>query len=270
MSICKNALHALRAQNKVCKAFGVKLITSPEIVHVAHNAGFDSLFIDLEHSALSLREANTLCVAALSVGISPFVRVPGQSSAGFVQRVLDNGAQGVIFPHCDSAEQARAAVRMAKYPPLGKRSVMAMLPHMGYRQAPLTEVTALGNAELSTVVVMIESPEAVRDVDAIAGTEGVDVVLVGSNDLSIELGVPGDWDSPVFSEALARIADAVRRHSKILGVAGIYNRPDVMHECIHRHGARFVLGQNDLPLMYKAAGEVASKLKDLEEMEQVP
>lgn len=159
---------------------------------------------------------------------------------------------------------------MAKYPLLGKRSVMAMLPHMGYRQAPLAEVTQLGNAELSTVVVMIESPEAVRDVDAIAGTEGVDVVLVGSNDLSIELGVPGDWDSPVFSEALASIADAVRKHEKILGVAGIYNRPDVLHECIHRHGARFVLGQNDLPLMYKAAGEVVSKLEELEETEQLP
>lgn len=83
-------------------------------MHVARNAGFDSLFIDLEHSALSLREANTLCVAALSVGISPFVRVPGQANAGLVQRVLDNGAQGVIFPHCDSAGEFAVSVLVKK------------------------------------------------------------------------------------------------------------------------------------------------------------
>lgn len=153
---------------------------------------------------------------------------------------------------------------MAKYPPLGKRSVMAMLPHMGFRQAPISEVANLGNEALSTVIVMIESPEAVEDIDAIAGTEGVDVVLIGSNDLSIELGVPGEWDNPVFLKAIEKISAAVKKHSKVLGLAGIYDRPDILHRCIHQYGARFVLGQNDLPLLSKAADGVASTIRDLE------
>jgi 2-keto-3-deoxy-L-rhamnonate aldolase RhmA len=80
----------------------VKFITSPEIVYLARNAGFSALFIDLEHSSLSLQTANHLCLAALNANVTPFVRVPGRSGAGVIQRVLDNGAQGVIFPHVDT------------------------------------------------------------------------------------------------------------------------------------------------------------------------
>lgn len=83
------------------QTLGIKFITSPEIVYLARNAGFQALFIDLEHSSLSLETANHLCLAALNANVTPFVRLPGRASAGFVQRVLDNGAQGVIFPHVD-------------------------------------------------------------------------------------------------------------------------------------------------------------------------
>lgn len=73
-----------------------------ELLHLVHNAGFDGVFIDLEHSALSLESANRICVQAMPLQLSPFVRVPFQCGRGFVQRVLDGGAQGVIFPHVDT------------------------------------------------------------------------------------------------------------------------------------------------------------------------
>lgn len=88
----------------VCiKAFGIRLVSNPQVVQLAKNAGFDSLFIDLEHSALSIGEASTLCSAGIMAGITPFVRVPYQCGNGFVQRVLDGGAMGVVFPHIHSA-----------------------------------------------------------------------------------------------------------------------------------------------------------------------
>lgn len=84
------------------KVFGIKALTAVEVPAFVANAGFDGLFIDLEHSQLPLKTANELCINAMRAGISPFVRVPGRSGPGFVQRVLDGGAQGVIFPHVDT------------------------------------------------------------------------------------------------------------------------------------------------------------------------
>ncbi|KAL4933732.1 HpcH/HpaI aldolase family protein [Aspergillus undulatus] len=225
--------------NLTARTLGVKFITSPEIVYIARNAGFHALFIDLEHSSLSLETASRLSVAAMNVSLSSIVRVPGRAGPGFIQRVLDNGAQGVIIPHVDTVEQALAAVKAAKCPPFGKRSVTGMLLHMGYRTASISDVSAVGNTQLSIVIVMIEDPEAVANVDSIAAVDGVDVVLVGTNDLSIELGVAGDFDHPSFVDGLETVAAAVKRHGKILGIARICNWPDLLQYYIRDLGARF-------------------------------
>ncbi|KAJ0414885.1 Pyruvate/Phosphoenolpyruvate kinase-like domain-containing protein [Aspergillus carlsbadensis] len=229
-----NNLMTLAGQGKVCRTLKIKFITSLEIIYIARNAGFHALFIDLEHSPLSLETASHLCVTAMNAGLSPIARVPGQAEPGFYTP--------------------------SKYPPRGKRSVTGMLPHMGYRSAPISDVSAVGNTQLSTVLVMIESPEAVASVDEIVAVEGVDVVLVGTNDLSIELGVAGDFDHPSFVESMQTLAVAVKRYGKILGVAGIYNRPDLLRGYIHELGARFVVGHVDLPMVAKAAGTTAEEL----------
>lgn len=153
---------------------------------------------------------------------------------------------------------------MAKYPPTGKRSITGLAPQMGYRAVPITEAISIGNADHSTVFVMIESPEAVENIDGIAATEGVSVVLIGTNDLSIELGVPGEWDNPIFTTALAKISTAVKKHGKVLGIAGIYNRPDIMHKCIHEYGARYVLSHGDQGLFVAAAAANVAGTRELE------
>ncbi len=86
-------------QNPYFQVFGIKLAPSPSVVQIAKSAGFDALFIDLEHSNLSLNDASQVCTTGLLAGITPFVRVPYQCGNGFVQRVLDGGAMGVVFPH---------------------------------------------------------------------------------------------------------------------------------------------------------------------------
>jgi len=103
MLVCPNNIQSVAGANQLCKAFGIKISTNAQVVLLARNAGFDSLFIDLEHSWLTLSDASNLCNTALLAGITPFVRVPHQCGNGFVQRVLDGGAMGVIFPHVHSA-----------------------------------------------------------------------------------------------------------------------------------------------------------------------
>lgn len=98
-TIATNNLLACAAGGEICTAFGVKIITGSEIVQIAKSGGYDSLFIDLEHTTLTIRDAGQLCIAAVSAGITPFVRVPHQCGYGFMQRVLDAGAMGLIVPH---------------------------------------------------------------------------------------------------------------------------------------------------------------------------
>lgn len=85
------------------QALGIRLVTNTQIVRLAKNANFDSLFIDLEHSTLSIDDASSLSTAGLAIGITPIVRVPHQCGNGFVQKVLDAGAMGIVFPHVSTA-----------------------------------------------------------------------------------------------------------------------------------------------------------------------
>jgi 2-keto-3-deoxy-L-rhamnonate aldolase RhmA len=98
-SIAANNLLTRASQNTICTAFGIKISPDTSIVHIAKAAGYDSLFIDLEHTALTIKDANQLCIAAISAGITPFIRIPHQCGNGFIQRVLDVGAMGIIVPH---------------------------------------------------------------------------------------------------------------------------------------------------------------------------
>jgi 2-keto-3-deoxy-L-rhamnonate aldolase RhmA len=98
-----NACQGVRGEcTDVIQAFGIKIAPTPEIAMIAKTAGYDSLFIDMEHTTMSLKNVAALSATALGVGITPFVRVPWQSGHGFVQRVLDAGAMGVIYPHISS------------------------------------------------------------------------------------------------------------------------------------------------------------------------
>jgi 2-keto-3-deoxy-L-rhamnonate aldolase RhmA len=98
-SIAVNNLVKRVSEHTICTAFGIKISADTSIVHIAKAAGYDSLFIDLEHTALSIKDANQLCITAISAAITPFVRVPHQCGDGFMQRILDSGAMGIIVPH---------------------------------------------------------------------------------------------------------------------------------------------------------------------------
>ncbi|BCS29536.1 HpcH/HpaI aldolase family protein [Aspergillus puulaauensis] len=257
-----NVLHRAD-QQALCCAFGIRLVTSPAIVQLAKNAGFDSLFIDLEHSTLTINEASQLCVTALLAGITPVVRVPHQCGDGFVQRVLDGGAMGVVFPHIHGPEDARSAARISKYPPNGTRSMTGQLPQFSLLPTPIPTVIAAGNAAASTVFLMVETKTAVEPavLDAIAAVPDVDILLVGANDLSIELGVPGQFESEVFRDALRAVSRAAGKHGKIMGLAGIYGNREVLEWAVRDLGVGWLLGGQDSGVL---AGGMASVMTGLQ------
>ena len=181
--------------------FNIRLTRTAETVAIAKACGFHWLFIDMEHSALDLETVQALCLAGLAAGLSPLVRVPEVSWAA---RVLDIGAGGIIVPHVETAAQARDVAQRCLFAPLGHRSLSGPMHQLGLAALPAQENMRRANAE-TVVVVMVESPLGVQNADDIAAVPGVDVILIGSNDLSAEMGIPGALDDPRIADILPKL-----------------------------------------------------------------
>jgi len=228
---------------------GIRLGRSVDIAKILKTSGYDWVFLDLEHSPMSLDAASQISVAALDTGISPIVRVPAMQMA-MATRALDGGALGIIMPHVDTAAEARAIVDHLKYPPVGHRSVSGAQPQFDYRAMKVSELTTALNAATLTIC-MVETPKAIANVDAIAGVPGVDVVLVGTNDLAAEMGIPGDFANPKIAAAYKKIVAACKKHKKWPGMGGVYNE-ELMKKYVGL-GMRMVLAGGDVGMLMQAA-----------------
>jgi 4-hydroxy-2-oxoheptanedioate aldolase len=217
-----------------------------EIAAIAQTAGFDTIYVDMEHNSFSLDTTGQICMAAQAIGVTPLVRVPSLSPEG-IARTLDAGALGIIAPHVHSADQAAAVVQAAKFAPIGERSIPGGMPQLRYRSFPATETMAAMN-DATAVVIMMESREALEDVEAIAAVEGVDLLLVGTNDLCRSLGIAGQYDHPLIKDAYRRSLDACRKNGIHVGIGGLGSRPDLMRETVAM-GARYVSLGNDLTFL---------------------
>ncbi|MEL0111525.1 MAG: aldolase/citrate lyase family protein [Rickettsiales bacterium] len=249
------------ASGGVVSSMTVRLVPSVEIVSVIKTAGFDSFYIDLEHSPLSIETTNQIATTAIAAGIDCIARVPANTPE-YISRVLDGGCMGVIAPGVTSAEEARRVVDAAKYPPTGRRGVSGALPQVGFRSMPQPELYAAINA-VTTVIVMFESAVALEAADEIAGADGVDMVMIGTNDLLADLGLPGQFDHDAVRGAYARTIEACAKHGKHVGVGGLASRPDLVAQFV-KMGARYVSTGTDLNFLLAAATEKAKAVAKLE------
>ncbi len=208
---------------------------------LAAAAGHDWLFIDMEHGALSVHEATQICIAALPSGVTPIVRIcAGALDEG--TRCLDNGALGVIVPHVDTAERAKEIAHAYRYPPLGHRSWGGPPAAFGFAPPGNAEAqAALNDAVL--VVAMIESPQAVANAREIAAVEGIDALLIGTSDLTAELGISGQIGHAKVTEAYEKVGAACKAHGKALGMGGVYDKENASRYI--KGGARLVLSGSD-------------------------
>lgn len=252
-----NSLREKLLRDEVAYTMSVKLVRSVEIPGIAKTAGFDGLLIDMEHSSFDLDTTGQLCIASLYAGITPIVRVPSKESS-YVSRVLDGGALGVIVPHIRSVQDVVDVVRAAKFQPVGVRSSTNGLPHYQFRSIPATTSNPVTNAA-TLVIPMIETLEALELVDEIAAVDGVDSLLIGTNDLTAEMGIPGDYENPRLTEAYERTIRACAKHGKWVGVGGLHSRLDLVEKFCGM-GARWVMAATDGPLLLGGATKAAASM----------
>jgi 4-hydroxy-2-oxoheptanedioate aldolase len=230
----------------------IRLVRTVDIASIAATAGFESVYIDMEHSSFPLEAAGQICMACNALGVTPLVRVPGPDPF-FIAKVMDAGAMGIIVPGVQSANEARDAVRAVKHAPLGIRSFSGAAPQLNYRPLP-TDQTIRELDRASMVVAMIESRTGLDAVEDIAAVEGVDMLLVGASDLSTELGVAGQVDHPEVHKAFLRVIEACRVHGKAVGIGGMGGRPDLVRQYLEL-GAGFVSTGNDITFLSGAAAQ---------------
>jgi 4-hydroxy-2-oxoheptanedioate aldolase len=259
--VVRNVVKEKLARNEVVASMTIRLTRGVEIARLARTAGFDMIYVDMEHSTMTLDATGQICLAALSAGIAPMVRVPVNTSE-YIQRVLDGGALGIIAPGIGSAEEARAVVKAAKFPPLGERGAGGALPHLEYRSFPTAEANAALN-DATMVIVQFESAEAVDRADEIAAVEGVDMVLIGVNDMLASMGLPGQYEHVKVRDAYARTIAACRKHGKHVGVGGLSTRPKLAAEFITM-GARLVSTGTDTQFLLGVMTEKARQVHEIQ------
>ena len=244
-------------QGELSLGVGIRISRSIEIARMMQSAGFDWLFLDLEHGMLTLDTCSQIAIAALDAGISPIVRVP-ERQYDMAARALDGGCWGVVMPHVDTADEARKMVDHLKYPPDGHRSSGGMLPHLGYRAMNSGEAARIINAEV-LLIPMVETPTSVANAEAIAAVPGIDGLLIGSNDLSLEMGIAGQFTHPKMVDAYDRVIAACRKHGKWPGMGGV-SADDLFRRYIGA-GMRMILGGNDIPFLLQGAAQRTSLLR---------
>ena len=253
----KNIAKEKILNNELCLGVGLRQSRTVDIGKIMATSGYDWLFIDMEHNSMDIDIASQISVAAQDAGITPIVRVP-DFAHHHATRVLDCGAMGVVFPHVDNADIAKKLVSYCLYPPKGQRSMTGVLPQLDFKQQPIADVASTINKNM-LIVIMLESPEAIDNVDSIAAVDGVDVILIGTNDLCMEMGIPGDYSNPKVKDAYIKVIEACKKYEKTPGMGGVYNE-ELMSEYI-KMGMRFILSGSDLSFMMQSASQRSNKLR---------
>lgn len=235
----------------------IRLQRNPGISFFAKNAGLDFLLYDCEHSSYTFENLHDIFATGNAMGFDSFVRV-AELSKDWISRMLDAGATGIMVPMTETPEQAKEIVKWSKFTPVGDRGYGSGLAHSNY--TPGGKHVDIMQAQNNRVVAIaqIETKLGVENADAIAATEGIDVLLIGPNDLSISLGIPGDLMNPIEIEAIAKVAAACKKHGKAFGLhAGAK-----MHE-MFKDQETFMMLSTDLDLLNNGFKEIKTTLTNI-------
>jgi len=221
-------------------------VASPDVAAQAANLGFDFLWIEMEHSPITLETGRNMILATRGLKAMPFIRVP-VNEMWTAKRALDAGALGVIFPFTSTPELARQAVDACKYPPIGRRGAGPGLASFRWLGPESYYDFADRNA---MVIIIIEEKRAIEKIDEIAATPGIDVMFIGTNDLSFSYGKRGNARDPEVEAAIRKVVEAGRKYKVPVG------RPAASPELIQQYlkeGFLFFQGPGDLSMMASGA-----------------
>lgn len=239
-------------------AFGtwITLCPHPRVVKMFAACGFDFVIIEMEHTDFNMETVASLVMLAREAGLVPFVRPPGTVKPHDLTRPLDAGAQGLLLPSVDTPEQMEAIVRATKYHPLGNRPMNLRGPHTDYHVGDPADVSSHVNAH-TMLVAMMESQIGIDNLDAICKVEGLDAIFVGPDDLSQDLGVPGQLSHPKLTEAIEQIFSVCKANGMRYGISC----PNFeMAEKRVAQGATWLPYQNDAAMVFNAANAAVPRL----------
>ena len=229
--------------------------TSAEIVTIFKAAGLDFFFVDTEHSVPSYRDIQNLVRAGRSADVIPLVRVT-QAEYFLIARLLDVGAMGIIAPRIQSVEEGRAVVDAMKFTPQGNRGYGLRGIINDYQYAGARAEMESANRE-TMVILQVESKQCVEEVFEIAAVEGADALMIGPFDLSISLGIPGQFDDPVFWKAFDRVVEACDK----AGIApGIHMAGAGPLKKAAERGARFLVCGSDASVLLGGYRSIAQEM----------
>ena len=248
-------------RGEICSVMSCKFFVSNEVAMMVKMAGIDGMFIDMEHSVLTIRDVSQLILACNYVGVSPIVRIPSKSHWQ-LSRILDAGAAAVVIPHVESVEQVRQIVKDSKYAPLGIRGCAGNQPILNFQSVPTLIQNDLLNRE-TMVIPMIETPGAVALADEFFAVEGVDGILVGSNDLCTDLGIPGQYDNPLYLESVEKVIAAGVKAGKPIGIGGIGGRLDLL-ERFFQLGATWSLSGGDGSILQAGMNKLGKSYAEID------
>lgn len=249
----------MRCSDKVIGTF--MMLDSPEVLEIIAQAGFDFVCIDNEHGGWEDVNWAHLVRTAEAAGIVPVFRVP-YLAEHMIKRALDIGAAGVMIPGVSSAKDARKAVRLSKFPPVGERGACPFVRANQYGEGDGRTYYAKANEEVS-VILLVEGREGVDNFDEILKVKGVDAVFFGPFDLSVSMGVPGQIHHPLVEGSIQSMLESANKHGVYAGMLGT----DVESACLWlERGADYVLVQQDTLFLLKACKDTLSGIRTREKI----
>lgn len=234
----------------------INVLRTPQITQMLATAGFDFIYIDMEHSCLSIETVGDLCYATLAAGLVPIVR-PSGKDAHLLSRPLDSGAMGLLIPHVDTREEAEAVLKATKFPPIGERGMNLQGPHTGFGKAKGSDYVKSTHEE-TLLLVQIESDRGIRNLDEILSLDGIDGAVIGRADMSTDLGLPGETNHPEVVKRVEMMIEACQRHGKIPGL--LVQDVASAKEWIAK-GIRLIPYSNEVSMLVNAASKAVGEIR---------
>lgn len=234
----------------------VTTFTSPDIGRILQASGFDYFIVDCEHGAFTTREVANIIAVARGISMPVMVRIP-EMRREHALKFMEMGANGLLLPNCENAQQAQMLVDFTKYAPLGHRGVSLSRPHTEFKKVNGTEYMAQSNAE-TVLMCQIESRKGVENIDEILAVEGIDVGFIGPNDMTQDYGILNQFDNPEIVAAFEKIMETAKKHGKYSGVH--FGAAEPLAKWIKR-GMQMNMWNSDNGLLADAAAKGIAELK---------
>jgi len=255
------AERGLKAMAKATKTpkFGHFIVefATPGIGHIMKSAGCDFTLFDLEHSGFDLETVKSTLRYFEAADLPAIVRMPSKDYH-HIARALDMGVEGLMLPMVGNVDEVRHILDSMKYHPLGKRGVALQIAHDRYRPGAVADKFTAAN-QRTTFFCLIETAEGVKNADKMAAIDGVDCLWVGHFDLSVSLGIPGQFDHRDFKKAMDKIIAAAKKHKKSLGRLVPNVEQGVTYAA---EGFDFICYSGDVWLLHDALADGIAKLKE--------